>query len=467
MSATPLWKGRLQGAMDEDFAAINASIDVDRRLWPQDVRTNRAYLKALMRAGLVTAEEGRAIEHALDAVARDLAAGAIAFTPELEDIHMHIEFALAAHAGECAGKIHTGRSRNDQVATDLRLFVKEQATRTVKELIALARALVARAEDTRDVAMPAYTHLQRAQPVLLAHWFLAYAEMCVRDIARFAFARGQADALPLGLGACTGAPFAIDRELLARELGFARLCRNSLDGVADRDFALDYLSAAACLFVHLSRLAEDLILWASAEFGFVELAEPLSTGSSMMPQKRNPDSLELARGKAGRVFGNLLALLAVLKGLPLAYNRDLQEDKEPLFDSVDAVLGVLPVVRKVIATLAIRKERCAAALRGGWIEATAVADYLTRKGVPFRNAYAIAGAIVRDLAAAGRTFADLTPEQWRAYAPELDAGIARAITMDAIIAARDGIGGTAPLAVAREIERLCAALAALEDEEDK
>ncbi|HNR98643.1 MAG TPA: argininosuccinate lyase [Planctomycetota bacterium] len=467
MSATPLWKGRLSGALDADFAAINASIDVDRRLWPQDVRTNRAYLKALMRAGLVTAAEGAAIERALDAVARDLAAGAVAFKGELEDIHMQIESELAARAGECAGKIHTGRSRNDQVATDLRLFAKEQAGRVIAELIALARALVARAAETRDVIMPAYTHLQRAQPVLLAHWFLAYAEMCLRDIARFAFARQQADALPLGLGACTGAPFAIDREFLARELGFARLCRNSLDGVSDRDFIVDYLAAAAGLFTHLSRLAEDLILWSSAEFAFVELAEPLSTGSSMMPQKRNPDSLELARGKAGRVFGNLMAMLTVLKGLPLAYNRDLQEDKAPLFDSTDAALGVLPVVRKVVATLAVRKERCAAALDGGWIEATAVADYLTRKGVPFRDAHKTVGAIVRDLAAAGRTFADLAPEEWRAYAPQLDAGVARAIAMEAIIAARDGIGGTAPSAVAREIERLGAELAALEAQEDK
>jgi argininosuccinate lyase len=466
MSATPLWQGRLQGGLDEDFAAINASIDFDRRLWPQDVRTNRAYLKALVRAGLVTAEEGRAIETALAAIERDLAAGKIAFRPELEDIHMHIESELTARAGECAGKIHTGRSRNDQVATDIRQFVKAEASRARHALVALARTLVSRAEETRDVIMPAYTHLQRAQPVLLAHWFLAYAEMALRDIARFDFARDQADALPLGLGACTGTPFPIDREFLAHELGFARLCRNSLDAVADRDFVLDFLSASACLFVHLSRLAEDLILWSSAEFGFVELAEQLSTGSSMMPQKRNADSLELTRGKAGRVFGNLLALLTTLKGLPLAYNRDLQEDKEPLFDSVDAVLGVLPVVRKVIATLAIRKERCAEALKKGYIEATAVADYLTCKGVPFRRAYKIVGEIVRDLAAKGRAFADLRPEEWRAYAPELGADVARAITMQAIVEARDGVGGTAPSAVAREIERLDAALAALEAQED-
>jgi argininosuccinate lyase len=362
-----------------------------------------------------------------------------------------------------AGKIHTGRSRNDQVATDLRLFVKEAASDILAELRALLETLIGRAEATIEVVLPAYTHLQRAQPVLLAHWFLAYAEMVLRDLDRFSFARDQADALPLGLGSSTGAAFGIDRDLIREELGFGRLCRNSLDGVSDRDFVLDFLYAASVLFLHLSRLAEDLILWSSAEFGFVEIAEELSTGSSMMPQKRNPDSLELTRGKTGRVIGHLFGLMTVLKGLPLSYNRDLQEDKEPLFDTVDTVAAVLPVVRKIVLTLRIDRERCRQALESGFVEATAVADYLTRKGVPFRSAYRIAGKIVRDLVDTGRrSFRELRPDEWKAYSPEFAPDIADAVKIETIVAARNGIGGTAPDAVRREIKRLRDRMAGLE-----
>jgi argininosuccinate lyase len=278
--------------------------------------------------------------------------------------------------------------------------------------------------------------------------------MALRDRARFSFAHDQADASPLGLGACTGNPFGLDQELLRQELGFQRCCRNSLDGVSDRDFILDFCYAAACLFLHLSRLSEDLIVWSSAEFGFVELADELSTGSSMMPQKRNPDSAELIRGKTGRVLGNLFALTSVLKGLPLTYNKDLQEDKGPLFDTAATVLTVLPMVQKILATLRVNRDRCRAALASGFVEATAVADYLTRKGVPFRRAYRLTGTIVADLAAKGRTFRDLTLDEWQGYAAEFDEDIGDAVTLDAIVAARNGIGGTAPVAIEREIDRL-------------
>ncbi len=454
MGEKPLWEGRLTGGMDPEFARMNASIDMDRRLWREDVATNRASLKALRKAGLISDQEYETLQKAIDDVARAFEGDQVVVRPELEDIHMHVEAELKERAGELAGKIHTGRSRNDQIATDLRLFVKHAAAQIRTALKRLVETIANRAEETIDVVLPAYTHLQRAQPVLMAHWFLAYGEMALRDMARFSFACEQADASPLGLGACTGNPFGLDRELLRRELGFQRLCRNSLDGVSDRDFILDFCYAAACLFLHLSRLSEDLIIWSSAEFGFVDLAEELSTGSSMMPQKRNPDSAELIRGKTGRVLGNLFALASVLKGIPLTYNKDLQEDKGPLFDSTATVLTVLPIAEKILATLRVNRDRCRRALASGFVEATAVADYLTRKGVPFRSAYRLTGAIVADLAGEGRSFSDLSLKEWKAYAAEFDEDIHQAVTVEAMVAARNGIGGTAPEAIKREIDRL-------------
>ena len=461
MAAKPLWEGRLAGGMDPAFAAVNASIGFDQRLWREDLATNRAHLEALARAGLVTADEAAVLRQALDRVEAEFADGMVRFAPELEDIHMHVEARLTAHAGDVAGKIHTGRSRNDQVATDLRMYVRRQAAAVRLQLADLVAALCDRAEGALDVILPAYTHLQRAQPMVLGHWFMAYAEMGLRDAARFAFAKKQADALPLGLGACTGNPFGLDREFLRAQLGFSRLCRNALDGVSDRDFVLDFLYAAACLFLHLSRLSEDLILWSSSEFGFVELDAGLSTGSSMMPQKRNADSLELTRGKTGRVLGSLMAVMITLKGLPMAYNKDLQEDKEPLFDAADTTLAMLPVVTRVIATLRIDAPRCARALEGGFLEATAVADYLVRKGIPFRSAYKTVGGIVRDLAARQAAFRDLSIAQWRAYDAAFDDDITTAVTAQAIVAARDGVGGTAPDAVRSEIARLRGVIAGL------
>lgn len=461
MADKPLWQGRLSGQLARDFVALNASIDVDKRLWPQDIKTNRAYLKALNRAKLVDAGEYKTISAALDDLENDFKAGKVDFRHDLEDIHMHIEAALTEKAGAMAGKIHTGRSRNDQVATDLRLYVKDAIDAVGEGLKSLLAALADRAEETRDLLFPAYTHLQRAQPTVFGHWFMAYAAMFQRDLARFRFAQKQADACPLGLGACTGNPFDVDRTFLMQELGFGDLCRNSLDGVSDRDYVLDFLYAAACLFIHISRLAEDLILYASSEFRFVSIADDLSTGSSMMPQKRNPDSLELARGKTGRVMGNLVTLFTIVKGLPLTYNKDLQEDKEPLFDSVDTVLSVLPMIREIVATLTIHQTHCADALTGGFLEATAVADYLTLKGIPFRQAYKLTGRIVHDLASAGRRFQDLSVEEWRAYDPVFDQAIQSAIQPGAIAAARNRIGGTAPTQVAHEIERLRTALPSL------
>ncbi len=460
MGNSPLWKGRLSGGLDEAFAGLNASIGFDKRLWPEDIRTNKAYLKALRNAGLVTADEFTAIDAALDDLRQDFEAGKVSFTTDLEDIHMHIEAALRGKASTCAEKIHTGRSRNDQVATDLRLFVKTQAHTVHSALTTICETLISRASRALDILFPAYTHLQRAQPACFAHWFIAYAHMFVRDRSRFAFAFNQADALPLGLGACTGSPFPVDREFLQNELHFSRLCRNSFDGVSDRDFVLDFLYAASCLFLHLSRFAEDLILYSSTEFGFVTLPDTLSTGSSMMPQKRNPDSLELARGKTGRIIGNLVSLITTLKGLPLTYNKDLQEDKEPLFDTVDTVISVLPMIHAVASTVIINRERCRAALEDGYLEATAVADYLTKKGVPFRTAYRITGGIVADLARGNKPFSALTPAEWKTYSEHFDDDIRQAVEHEQIVSARTGIGGTAPEAIEKEIERLRRELAA-------
>jgi len=417
-----------------------------------DIAVNRASLKALKKAGLVTDEDYKALLSGLKKVEQALASGELAFRTELEDIHTHIERALAEHVGPKAGVIHTGRSRNDQVATDTRLFVKEACGSFRSEINRFLLAAADRAEETLDVILPAYTHLQRAQPVLFAHWLLAYAQMLLRDRERFAFAEKQADSLPLGAGAGTGNPFGLDQELMAGELGFSRVCQNSLDAVSDRDFVLDFCYAAAVLQIHLSRLCEDLVIWSSSEFGFVRLASGLTTGSSMMPQKRNPDSAELVRGKTGRVVGNLTALMVLLKGLPMTYDRDLQEDKERLFDSVDTALASLRVMERVVRTMEVDRKRCEAALSEGYPEATAVADYLTRKGLPFRSAYEIAGRIVADLLASNRRFQDLSLKEWRSYSELFEPDVEKAIKPEAMVEARNGIGGTAPAAVKRQIQ---------------
>src|SRR5262245_18619709 len=374
---------------------LNASVDFDRRLFAEDIRGSLAWAEALRAAGTITEGEAARIAEGLRAIEQEILEGRFEFSRDREDIHMNVEAALVSRIGAAGEKLHTGRSRNDQVATDLRLYVKAASKAAAVEAAALIAELVRKAEEELEVVIPAYTHLQRAQPVLLSHQLLAYAEMLVRDRRRFLAARDAADVCPLGSGACAGNQFGIDRELLREKLGFRELTRNSLDAVSDRDFVADYLYAAALLMVHLSRLAEDLILWSAAEFGLVRLDDAVSTGSSMLPQKRNPDSLELARGKVGRVVGHLLGLLTVLKGLPLTYNKDLQEDKEGLFDVVDTLKAVLPVMRVAVATLRIDRARAAALLRGGYLEAIGVADYLTRAGVPFREAHRIAGALVR------------------------------------------------------------------------
>jgi argininosuccinate lyase len=446
--------GRFSGSLHDGMRDLNASIDFDRRLFAEDIRGSLAWAEALRERGLITAEEARKISEGLRGIEEDIRAGRFGFSRDREDIHMNVEAALVERIGPAGEKLHTGRSRNDQVATDFRLWVKGRAEAAAAEVEGLLRDLVDAAEREVDVVIPAYTHLQRAQPVLLAHHLLAYAEMMVRDRRRFLAARDAADVSPLGSGACAGNQYGIDRDLLRERLGFRDITRNSLDAVSDRDFAADYIYAASMLLVHLSRLAEDLILWSSAEFALVRLDDAVTTGSSMLPQKRNPDSMELARGKVGRVVGDLMALLTVLKGLPLTYNKDLQEDKERAFDAADTVDGLLPVVRVTVATMRVDRARAASLLQGGFLDALGVADYLVRKGVPFREAHRIAGAAVRAAEGKGTDLAGLSAAEYRALSPAFGPDLLDSIRLDRALEDKDVVGGTAPVRVRTEIDRL-------------
>jgi argininosuccinate lyase len=445
------------GRFDKDLHAamrdLNASIGFDQRLYAEDIRGSIAWARALRRAGTIDAAEEARIVEGLEAIDGEIRAGKLRFDVALEDIHMNIEARLTERIGAAGEKLHTGRSRNDQVATDFRLYVKRAAVEAQEAIAQVMRALAAAADRHLDVVIPAYTHLQRAQPVLFAHHLLAYVEMLSRDRRRFAQAADAADVCPLGSGACAGNQFGIDREILRRELGFAALTRNSLDAVSDRDFAADYLYAASMLMVHLSRLAEDIILWSTAEFALVRLDDAVSTGSSMLPQKRNADAAELARGKCGRVIGRLQGLLTTLKGLPLSYNKDLQEDKEPVFDAADTLALLLPVVAVMVETLAVQRDAAARRLQGGFLEAIGVADYLTRKGMPFREAHRVAGKAVREAEKRGVSLPELPLEAYRALSSVFEPDLFAAISTDGALADKTVVGGTAPERVREEIAR--------------
>ena len=424
-------------------AAFLASLPFDRRLAAYDVTGSIAWARALARAHVLTAEEEQTIIGGLESVRAELADGSFPFRPELEDIHFNIERRLIELIGPLGGKLHTGRSRNDQVATDTRLYVKDVIQAALARLNDYRRALIAQAETTIDVVLPAYTHLQRAQPVLLAHHLLAYVEMAERDAARLRDALTRADVMPLGSAALTGTAYPIDRETLAADLGFAAVSRNSMDAVADRDYVIEFLSAAAVAMTHLSRLAEEIILWSSDEFGFVRVGGDYASGSSIMPQKRNPDIAELARGKTGRVTGSLVALLTTVKALPLAYNRDLQEDKEPLFDAADTLLGSLEMMAGMIPTLEFHAGRMRAAAESGFLLATELADYLAARGVPFRDAHGIVHDLVETAMANGKELRDLTIDDYRRASSHFGEDV-MGITVESAIAKRDIIGGTAP-----------------------
>ncbi len=437
------WGGRFEEELDAEAMRFSASVEVDRRLAAVDVEGSIAHVRMLAERGIVSSEDAARIEQGLREIAQDIEAGRFEWQEAREDVHMNIEAALTERIGEAGGRLHTGRSRNDQVATDLKLWTRQACVRVVREIDRLHEVLVRRAEETLDVLLPGYTHLQRAQPVRLAHHLLAWAEMFERDRGRLIDAASRMADCPLGAGALAGTTFPLDRDATARALGFAHPTANSLDTVADRDFLVEALSALACLQVHASRIAEELVLWSSQEFGFVEMSDAYATGSSMMPQKKNPDIAELVRGKTGRVVGDLVALLVLLKGLPLAYNRDLQEDKPPLFDAFDTVEAVLGMLRGMIGTIRFRPERMRAALRDGFLDATEMADWLAARGVPFREAHHVVGRLVGEAARRGVGLAQLPLEALRAEHPAFDATVYDALDMERAVERRDLPGGPA------------------------
>ncbi len=453
MSHKP-WGGRFAEGMDALVEAFTASVHYDRRLAPYDIQGSIAHATMLGAVGLVTAAEAEAIVRGLEQIRAEVAAGRFEWKRDLEDVHMNIERRLAALVGDAGGKLHTARSRNDQVALDLRLYMRDVIDRLREAAAGLQRALGEVAAQHVDAVMPGYTHLQRAQPVLFAHHLLAYHEMLERDRERLADARRRINVLPLGVGALGGTPLPIDRHLVARLLGFDGVTENSLDSVADRDGALELLSALAICQVHLSRLAEELVLWTSSEFGFVELSDAFSTGSSIMPQKKNPDVAELIRGKTGRVVGDLMSLLTVVKGLPLAYNRDLQEDKEPLFDAVDTVEASLRVLPPLLRSMRVKSDAMRAATKGGFLTATDAADYLVLRGIPFRKAHEVVGKLVAEAIRRGGGLEDLPLEVFRAAAPEFGEDVYQALEVDRSVAGRRSYGGTAHETVRARLRQL-------------
>jgi len=452
-----LWGGRFEKATDELMKRFNASIGFDWRLWAADIEGSIAYARALERAELLTAAERDRLIEGLEAVAREFEAGEFEIRLADEDIHTAVERRLGELVGEVAGKLHTGRSRNDQVATDLRIYLMREIPDLRHRLGEPQEAILARAEQHLDVIMPGYTHLQRAQPVLFSHWLMSYFWMLQRDRERLDDLEERVAVLPLGAGALAGHSLGIDRQFLAAELGFRALCENSLDGVSDRDFVAEFLFWGALLQTHLSRLAEDLIIWSSAEFGFVELDDAYATGSSLMPQKKNPDSLELLRGKVGRMVGHLVALLTVLKGLPSTYNKDLQEDKEPLFDALDTLKLALPVAAGVVRTLKINAEAMAAALDDAML-ATDLADYLVRRGVPFRRSHALVGQAVRLAEVLDLPLRELPLTEFQAISEALGSDLYAVFDHRRSVEVRDSYGGTATAAVRQQIERARAVL---------
>jgi len=442
------WSGRFSEPMSARMQRFNASIDFDRRLADVDIAASRAHARMLAQTSIISADDLRAIESGLAQIQREIERGEFAFSRELEDIHFNIERRLTAIVGDAGKRLHTARSRNDQVATDLRLWLRAAIDGLSAQLIALRHALLDLADAHADTIMPGYTHLQVAQPVTFGHHLMAYDAMLARDVERFADCRRRVNRLPLGSAALAGTSYPIERERVASELGFERLCENSIDAVSDRDFAIEFTAAAAQVMVHLSRFAEELVLWSNPRFGFVSLSDRFSTGSSIMPQKKNPDVPELIRGKSARVIGHVVALLTLMKAQPLAYNKDNQEDKEPLFDTVDTLSDVLAIFVDLISTgVSIDPERMRAAAREGFATATDLADYLVRKGMPFRDAHeAVAGA-VRHAEGDGCDLADLSIDVLKRYASLIDADVFSVLTLEGSIASRNHAGGTAPTQV--------------------
>ena len=447
------WAGRFNQPTNAFVEAFTASVDFDRRLAPQDIRGSIAHATMLARQGILTEAEKEQIVAGLEAIAREIEAGAFEWSVALEDVHMNVEAALTARIGEAGKKLHTGRSRNDQVATDVRLWLREAIEAIQAELRRLQRALLDLAEREAETILPGFTHLQTAQPVTFGHHMMAWFEMLERDHGRLEDCKRRMNQCPLGAAALAGTTFPIDREFTARELGFDVPCANSLDAVSDRDFAIEFSAAAALLMMHLSRMSEELVIWSSAQFGFITLSDAFCTGSSIMPQKKNPDVPELVRGKSGRVFGHLMGLLTLMKSQPLAYNKDNQEDKEPLFDSVDTLRASLRVFADMIPAITPKRDNMRAAARSGFSTATDLADYLVRKGVPFRDAHEVVGKAVARCVERGIDLAELSLEELRGFSPAIDEDVFQYLTLEGSVAARDHFGGTAPNQVRQAIAR--------------
>jgi argininosuccinate lyase len=454
-----LWGGRFTGEADPDFSEFNSSFAFDRRLFAADVRASVAHCDGLARAAVLTAAEAEQIRSALNQIL-ELGRSRANYFDEAksEDVHSFVEYRLVEMIGDTGRKLHTGRSRNDQVATDLRLWLRDEIDGIAGSLRQTQEALLDLAEANREAVLPGYTHLQRAQPILFAHWCLAYFEMLARDRQRIAEVRQRVNVLPLGSAALAGTSYPIDREAIARALGFEGIARNSLDAVSDRDFVIEFAAAASLIGLHLSRLAEDVILYATTEFGFFELSDAVATGSSLMPQKKNPDSMELVRGKTGRIFGHLMALLTMMKGLPLTYNKDMQEDKEAVFDTADTVTACLAVTTTVLRNIRLNEKRAREAASQGYLNATELADYLARRGTPFRAAHETVGRIVKHAIERDVELNDLSLDELRSFSSLIEQDVFDALSLEQTLATKSQAGGTSPEQVA---EALLAARACL------
>ncbi len=450
---TKLWTGRFTDATDDLVERFTASVQFDQRLYSYDIAGSIAHATMLERVGVLTPEDLQAITTGLNAIRDEIDTGQFHWDPALEDVHMNIESALTARIGEAGKKLHTGRSRNDQVATDIRLWVRDQIDTLRDGIGALATALLDLAAREADTIMPGFTHLQSAQPVTFGHHMLAWFEMLARDAERLKDARVRVNRMPLGAAALAGTSFPIDRKMTAELLGFSGICENSLDAVSDRDFAIELVSDCALIMTHLSRISEELVLWSSAQFNFVDLGDAFCTGSSIMPQKKNPDVPELVRGKAGRVIGSLNALFVIMKGQPLAYNRDNQEDKEPLFDAVDTAVASLRVFARMLPTIEVKRERLYEAAKAGFSTATDLADYLVRHDVAFRDAHEIVGKAVHHGVTSGRDLAEFSLEELQGFSKVIEGDVFDVLTLEGSVAARNHRGGTAPSEVRNAIER--------------
>lgn len=448
------WAGRFRKGTHPLLEAFSASVAFDCRLAEYDLLGSIVHAEALYRAKLLTRAEALALKRGLAELLQELRDGRFRLDSKLEDIHMNVEQRLSKKLGPLGGKLHTGRSRNDQVALDMRLYFRDQTREAVSRLLALGRTLLDLAEKHQTAIMPGFTHTRHAQPVLFAHHLLAYVEMLLRDADRFRDLRKRLNLCPLGAGALAGTAYPLDREFVAKALGFDGVTRNSLDTVGDRDYLLEFAAAAAITMIHLSRLMEELIWWSTEEFGFIEIPEEFATGSSMMPNKKNPDACELVRGKTGRVVGSLMALLVVMKATPLSYNRDFQEDKEGMFDAADTLLDCLQITAALLSGIRVNAKRMRRAAEGGYILATDLADYLVKKGLPFRQAHELAGRIVRHCLERGLALPELTLAELRKFSPKFQKDVAQALNLEASLKARAVVGGTAPRRVRQEIQRL-------------